>query len=184
MKSLIYEPAEDSYLIATVIPNYVKNKSIIDIGTGSGILAKKAKESGAKSVIAVDINLEAIKQLKKEKIKVVQSDLFSQVNKKFDIIICNPPYLPDYAHEDTESKRITTGGKKGDEFILKFLKQAVDHLNKKGIILILLSSLTPQNRINRLLKKLSLSRKKIASKKLFFETLEVWEIKKSLNLVI
>ena len=176
---MIYEPAEDSYLLESVIEKHAKNKSVIDIGTGSGILAKKARESGAKSVTAVDINPEAIKKLKKEKIngiKLIHSNLFQEINGKFDVIICNPPYLPKDKKEDKQSSLATTGGKKGDEVILKFLKQAKNHLNLKGKILLLLSSLTPINKINDLLKKLKLKKNVIASKKIFFENLYVWEI--------
>ena len=177
---MIYDPAEDSYLLESVIEGYAKGKSVIDIGTGSGILAKKAKQSGAKSVTALDINPEAIKQLKKEKIngiKLIHSNLFQKVKGKFDLIICNPPYLPEEKEEDKQSKLATSGGKSGDEFIIKFLNQTLSHLNKNGIILILVSSLTPIKKINHLLKRLKLKNKVIASKKIFFEELFVWEIK-------
>ncbi len=175
--NLIYEPAEDSYLLESVISKYAKDKSVLDMGTGSGILVKKAKSSGAKSVLAVDINSEAIKKLKKEKIDSIQSNLFEKVKGKFDLILCNPPYLPEDKDEDKESSKITSGGKKGDEFILKFLNQAVNHINKQGIILLLVSSLTPTERILSLLKKLGLKKKVIASKEIFFESLNVWEIR-------
>ena len=174
--TFIYEPAEDSYLLASIIPKYAKNKSVLDVGAGSGILAETAQNAGAKSVLAVDINRESIKIIKKKKIKAINSSLFEKVKDKFDIILCNPPYLPEDKREDKESQRATTGGKRGDEFILKFLKQAIKHLNKKGTILILLSSLTPQKRIITLMKKQNIKYKIIASKKLFFEILEVWEI--------
>ncbi len=178
--SLIYEPAEDSYLLESVIQNYAKNKSVIDIGTGSGILAKKAKKAGAKSVIALDINKEALNQLKKKVkgIKLIKSDLFNNVKESYDLIICNPPYLPEDKEEDNESSLATSGGKKGDEFILNFLSQAKKHLNKNGIILLLVSSLTPKKEINILLRKINLKKKTIASKKIFFEILEVWKIQK------
>lgn len=175
---IIYEPAEDSYLLESIISKYVKNKSVIEIGAGSGILSKKAKEQCAKSIVAVDINPDSIKLLKKEKIKAIKSNLFNKVKGNFDLIICNPPYLPEDKREDKDSKIITTGGKKGDEFILKFLNQSVKHLSKNGIILLLVSSLTPKKRIVTLLKKLKLKKTTIATKKLFFEILEVWEIKR------
>ncbi len=175
---MIYEPAEDSFLLESVIPRYAKNKSVIDIGTGSGILARKALESGAKSVIAVDINPDAINKLKKYKnIKFIHSNLFAKVKGRFDLIICNPPYLPLDSREDKESQKATTGGKRGDEFIIKFLNQARNHLSKNGVILLLLSSLTPVSKINKLLNKLNLKKSLIASKKVFFEELYVWEIK-------
>jgi len=41
---MIYEPAEDSFLLAEQIKFFAKNKKILDMGTGSGILAKKAHQ--------------------------------------------------------------------------------------------------------------------------------------------
>ncbi|MEK6847445.1 MAG: HemK2/MTQ2 family protein methyltransferase [Nanoarchaeota archaeon] len=176
---MIYQPSEDSYLLASIISKYVKNKSVLDVGAGSGILAETAKKSGAKSVLAVDINSNAIKLLKQKNIPAIKSNLFSKIkkNKKFDFIFCNPPYLPEDKREDKKSQKITTGGKKGDEFILKFIKQAENYLNKNGKILLLLSSFTPRNKIISLINKSNLNYKIIISKNLFFETLEVWEVK-------
>jgi release factor glutamine methyltransferase len=175
--SLVYQPAEDSYLILSVIKKYSKNKSVLDMCTGSGILAIEASKY-SKSTTAADINQEAIINLKLNypKIKSIKSNLFKNVKSKFDLIICNPPYLPLDKNEDKESRLATTGGKKGDEFTLKFVKEAVNHLNKNGIILLLLSSLTPRSRINNFLEKIHLKSNLIASKKVFFETLEVLEI--------
>ena len=175
--SLVYEPAEDSFLFESVISKYSKNKSVLDMCTGSGILAKKALESGAKSVSAVDINKEAIKEVKSKGINAIKSNLFQKVKGKFNLILCNPPYLPKNEREDKQSSLATTGGKKGDELILKFLKQAKEHLEKNGIILLLVSSLTPMDKINKLLVHEKLISKVIASKKIFFENLEVLEIK-------
>jgi hypothetical protein len=61
-----------------------------------------------------------------------------------------------------------------DETIINFLQQAPSHLNKHGKILLLLSSMTPRKRINKILK--NYKHKKIADEKLFFETLEVFEL--------
>src|SRR3989344_2383754 len=111
---MIYEPKEDSYLLAEKVKEYAKDKSILDIGTGSGIQAVTAKSAGAKSVIASDINLEAInhvkKQFKKNKIRAVHSNLFDKIIGTFDLIIFNPPYLPEDKKEDYDSRLATTGG--------------------------------------------------------------------------
>lgn len=175
---MIYPPSEDSHLLEQEIKKYASNKRVLDIGSGSGILAQAAINAGAKSVLASDINKESIKLLKKKKIPSIQSDLFSKIKGKFDLIIFNPPYLPQDKREDRESQLITTGGKKGDEIIIKFLRQTLKHLNKNGVILILLSSLTPRKRIILLVKKQNLKKRKIAEKNLFMEKLEVWEITK------
>ena len=181
--TLVYEPAEDSFLLQLIISKYAKNKTVLDMCSGSGILAKAALSSGAKSVIAVDINPDSIKILKKEKIKAIKSNLFEKIKKsqKFDLIICNPPYLPEDKREDKDSQKATTGGKKGDELILKFLKQSQEHINPRRIILLLISSLTPEERINNLLRNQKMKYKIIAEKKLFFETLQVWEIEHNNN---
>ena len=173
---MVYEPREDSYLLENSLTSYVKNKSVLDMGSGSGILAKTALKLGANNVICADIDKEAVKELKKQNLKAIQSDLFSKIEEKFDIILFNPPYLPLDERESKESQRQTTGGKEGDEIILKFLKSSKKHLNKNGKILLLLSSLTPRKRINLLLNKLNMSKKTIAQENHFMEKLEVWLI--------
>ncbi|MDP1695568.1 MAG: DUF2431 domain-containing protein [archaeon] len=173
---MIYTPDEDSYLLEKYVKKYSKNKSFLDMGSGSGIQAKAAISAGASSVLASDINKEAVENLKSQGINAIHSNLFKNIKSKFDIIAFNPPYLPEDKQEDKESALVTTGGKKGDEIILKFLKQAKAHLNKNGTILLILSSLTPKNKIIPLLNKLSMSYKILENKKIFFESLEIWEI--------
>ena len=61
---------------------------------------------------------------------------------KFDLIIFNPPYLPEDKREPEDSKLATTGGKKGDEILKRFLLKAKEHLEENGKILLVISSLT------------------------------------------
>lgn len=173
---MIYEPAEDSRLLADSLFLYLKDKSFLDMGSGSGIQSRNALKAGAKNTLAVDINFESVRFLKKINIPVIHSDLFSNVKGKFDVIAFNPPYLPENILEDKESSQITSGGKRGDEIILKFLKSAQKHLSKNGLIFLVLSSLTPKKRILSLLKKIKFSHKIISSESLFMETLYVWKI--------
>ena len=136
------------------------------MGTGSGILAKTAsKFLPPKNILAVDINPDAIKQLKKQKFKTKKSNLFSNIKQKFDLITFNAPYLPLDKRESKSSQFATTGGKRGDEISLKFLKQAKKYLNKNGKIFILISSLTPINKIKKFKPKI------VARKKIFMEEL-------------
>ena len=174
---MIYTPAEDSFLLEKSVKKYAKNKTFLDMGAGSGIQSEAALKSWAKSILATDIAPESVKILKSKNIPCIKSDLFENLNnQRFDLIVFNPPYLPQEDREDKESREITTGGKKGDEVIMRFLKQAPKHLNKNGDILLIVSSLTPKDRIKKLLIKLKLECKVIDEKRLFFEKLEVWEI--------
>ncbi len=184
MKSIeIYEPSEDSYLLSEVLKKKIQmvikdNQDIkfLDMGAGSGIQGKTAIKYGIKkeNVYFVDISKEVVKKIKSEfkHSTIINSNLFSKVskNQKFDLIAFNPPYLPLDEREPKSSRLATTGGKKGSEIINRFLIQAKSHLNKKGKIFLVTSSLTKS--INWRGYKI----KQIAKKKVFFEELYVWEL--------
>ncbi len=171
----IYFPAEDSIFFAEFLEKYLKKnnvKNYLDMGTGSGILSETASKLIKKeNILAIDIDEESCEFVKKKGFKVLQSNLFSKIskNKKFDLITFNAPYLPEEKGEPKDSMRATTGGKKGDEISLRFLKQAKAHLNKNGKIFLLISSLTPLDKINKFLPKI------VAEKKVFFEKLLILE---------
>ena len=149
---MIYAPREDSLLLAKIVKKYAKNKRVLDLGTGSGILAKEALKY-TKDVTASDINKECLKALKSEKIKAIHSSLFEKIKGKFDLILFNPPYLPEDIREDKEGKVALCGGKQGYEIIFKFLEEAKSHLKKSGKILLVFSSLSKKDKIEQRLKE-------------------------------
>lgn len=176
--SLVYVPSDDSFLLEDVLRKEVLNFSnektkFLEIGIGSGIQLQALLEIGIKkeNIFGVDINFDAVLYCKKQGFNVWYSDLFSDVKGKFDCIIFNPPYLPEDEDEDDESKLITTGGVKGSEVINEFLVKAKKHLKKSGRIYLLVSSLSKG------IDYLDYKKKLIQEKKLFFENLEVWELR-------
>ena len=171
-----YQPAEDSFLLVREIKEKAKGKSVLDMGTGFGILADTAIKAGASSVLAADVNESSVRYCLAKGINAIQSDLFSNIQGKFDLIFFNPPYLPQDEREDKESQQVTTGGKKGDEIIIKFIKNLKIHLKENGVCFLLASTLTPNN-WKKEAKKQKLKIKKTAEKKLFMEKLFVWEIR-------
>ena len=182
---MVYPPAEDSWLLENEVKNYIsklKNKPtrVLDMGSGSGIQALACISSGIKksSILCADIDKEAVKFLKKSGLIAVHSDLFSKIRGKFGLIIFNPPYLPE-DKEEYDKEKDTTAGKKGYETILLFLKQAKQHLSKGGSILLLFSSLSKPRIILSCAKQQGYRAEKLAEKRLFFEKLYVYRMKKS-----
>jgi len=166
----IYQPSDDSYFLSDILKSQIKNKNIkcLDIGSGSGIQAQTLIDLGIapENIILTDINPDAVKYLKQKfpNSKVIHSDLFKSINHKYDLIIFNPPYLPE---DKFDKEKDTTGGKKGSEIINKFLKQAKKHLNKDSKIFLLTSSLTKG------INFLDYRKKLLGKKKLFFEEIYV-----------
>jgi len=172
----IYQPSDDSYLLEKQIKRFARGKSFLDMGAGTGIQSLAAKSAHAKSILACDINSKSVAHLKSLGINSIKSNLFSKIKGKFDVIAFNPPYLPLDKREPKLSQLSTTGGRYGDEVLIKFIKQLPAHLNPDGFALIVVSSLTPINKILFLLKKLNLKHEILSSKKLFMEELFAWKI--------
>lgn len=178
----IYQPAEDSYLMQRIlkekIPEILKenpNLKFLEIGSGSGIHLETAFNIGIKkeNIFSVDINPNAVSHCNVLGFNCINSDLFQNIpGKKYNIIIFNPPYLPRDKKEPKDSQTATTGGKKGNEIILKFLEQAKDYLEKDGKIFLITSSLSEDIDF----KKLGYQEKEIGCEKLFFERLCIWEL--------
>lgn len=151
MRSTVYKPAEDSYLLQHHVERMVRGL-VLDMGTGSGIQAiTAARNPEVIQVVAVDVNSQALEEAKEkaslagvaDKIEFRLSDLFQTVTEKFDYILFNPPYLPTEPKEPKdEAVRAWDGGPTGAEMIKRFLKEAGDHLKPEGKILLVLSTLT------------------------------------------
>lgn len=105
-KDVLSPRMETEELIYKVI-EYIKsinknNIKILDLCTGSGIIGitlRKELESKSLEVVASDISEDALKVAKENaimneaEVKFIQSDIFENINEKFDIIVSNPPYI-------------------------------------------------------------------------------------------
>ncbi len=174
----MYEPREDSFLLLKHIKNYSERKRVLDMGTGSGILALELVKFADK-VVATDIDDNVVNTMKQKifsnfsnfsNLTVIKSDLFSNISEKFDFIAFNPPYLP----SSKIKYREFDGGVHGTEIIEKFLSNAKKYLNDKGKILLLCSSLNKD--IESLFRKYQYRFRKIDEQAFFFEKLFVYEL--------
>lgn len=130
---------------------------ILDIGTGSGIIACMLGKLSDKSninteIIGIDISIgalnTAIDNMKKmnltRRVMFRKSDLFSNVHKdeKFDIIVSNPPYIPKALKETIQKEvefepynALYTDDSTGLYFYEKIIKKAPEFLNDEGLLL-------------------------------------------------
>jgi len=153
---------------------------VLDIGTGTGIQAFAALPT-SKKVVAIDVNPEAIEYAKNavvfgnKQVDFRVGDMFSAIAKgeKFDLIIFNPPYLPESKYDNRIE---TTGGKHGWETIEKFLRQVRKYLKPKGKILLLFSSFTGKDKVLSIAKEEKFRSKLLQKKHYSFEDIFVYEL--------
>lgn len=140
---------ETEYLIEKVI-NVSKKMfndkiNILDIGTGSGAISIVLKNELNSNVTACDISEKALNtainnaKINNSNINFIKSDIFSNVNSKFDIIISNPPYISsDEVIMDSvkkyEPNLALYASNDGLYFYEEILKDAKKYLNDKFII--------------------------------------------------
>lgn len=171
----MYLPSHDSFLLRDSVEQY-SGRSALEIGAGSGIILKTLYKN-FKIVAGTDISFESLRYCKdnlSNNVMLVCCDAASVFRYKFDLIISNPPYLPE--EDDKKQEPAIYGGSTGIETTLRFIKSAVSALSQNGKMLIIISTLSDISKIDDLIIEMKLERKKISEKKLFFETLSILEI--------
>jgi release factor-specific protein-(glutamine-N5) methyltransferase len=135
-----------------------KDSSVLDLCTGSGCIAIAVQKKTGCKVTAADISGEALAVAKQNadenaaEIEFIQSDMFGSLkDRKFDIIICNPPYIRtgdieklDAVVKDYEPKVALDGGTDGLYYYKILAKQAQEHLNEGGAIVLEIGDGTAQ----------------------------------------
>ena len=130
--------------------NNLTNIKILDLCTGSGIIGitlKKELEEFDVKILASDISSRALTVTKENAssleadISFVESDLFSNIQDKFDIIVSNPPYI---AHDDKKTIKENVlnydphlalfADEEGMYFYRNIIEKSRQYLNEKGVI--------------------------------------------------
>jgi methylase of polypeptide subunit release factors len=117
-------------------------KGAADTALFCDVLKIKAKQLGAKYVLATDLNPNAVRNTKRNslitgfKVDAKRSDLFGSIKKRFDVITFNPPYTdeaPKHGHD-------ICFWDEGHRTVKKFFKELPGHLKPEGRAFIAWSS--------------------------------------------
>jgi len=177
----VYAPAEDTFLLLSAV-DIGKGQRILEMGCGTGIIALHCAKLGC-TVTAADINRGAVDNAMMNAtinhlgMEVIRSDLFENIKGNFDVIIFNPPYLSSQDSDglsDAE-KRPLVGGENGHEVSARFLDAAPKFLAPGGKIYLLTSSESESGVLEKAGQRFSV--RKIAERRMFFETLAACELK-------
>lgn len=127
--------------------NNTKKINILDLCTGSGCIGLSIKNilKDKCEMTLADISEKSIEisTINKNKlnlnVNIIKSDLFKNLNNKYDCIISNPPYIPYYQEvpslvKDNEPNLALYADNDGLYFYEEILKQAKNYLNNKAII--------------------------------------------------
>jgi ribosomal protein L3 glutamine methyltransferase len=125
---------------------------VLDLCTGSGCLAVIAADTFPNAKVdAVDISEDALRVARRnvddyhfeDRINLIKSNLFDELqNKRYDVIVCNPPYVTDaamaklpkeYTHEP---KLALAGGADGMAAVKTIVRQARGHLKRDGLLFV------------------------------------------------
>lgn len=143
-------PRQETELVCEQMLKYVDKKTtVLDLCCGSGVLGITAALEKHAAVTLSDVSEDALKVAKfnaksnKAKVDFVQSDMFSNLCGRCDVIVCNPPYIEtdviatlDDSVKNYEPHLALDGGADGLKFYRILAEKAPKHLTKKGMLVL------------------------------------------------
>jgi len=128
-----------------------QTRRVLDLCTGNGSLAVIAAMAYPEvTVDAADISPGALELARinvdrhglGDRIRVIESDLFAELPERYDLILCNPPYVNDAsmgalpAEYRAEPALALAGGSDGMDLVRRIVAEAPSHLGDDGVIVI------------------------------------------------
>lgn len=119
---------------------------IIDLGCGSGVIGLTLEQKiSTNSVDLIDLSKDALEVCHKncEKLhsnaQIIESDFFENINKQYDVIISNPPYIKEEEEieeivKENEPDIALYGGKDGLDCYRKIISTAKNHMKERCLI--------------------------------------------------
>lgn len=174
----VYAPQDDSWLLCDALEecDVVAGKRVLDICTGSGILAIEAALKGALEVVAYDISPAAVacasSNAERAGVDVaVRLGTLADARDAgpFDVVVSNPPYVPsDAPLEGTGPNRAWDAGANGRVVLDQLCELAPDLLAPGGTMLIVHSEFSDPPETVRRMKEVGFTARPIATRTVDF----------------
>ena len=151
----VFAPRSDTWMLADVVraQDALQGADVLELGTGSGAIAVAAAQGGARAVTVVDVSRRALAtawlnaRLNGVRVAPRRGDLFEPVaDRRFDIVVSNPPYLPSSTIPERGAQRAWEGGADGRALIERICADVGHHLRPGGIVLLVHSSVNDVSR--------------------------------------
>lgn len=146
-KNVLIPRFETELLVDKTLPYIDKDDRVLDLCCGSGAIGITVRLKKGCEVVLGDVSEGALEVAKKNAatlgadVKTVLGDMFENIDGVFDVIICNPPYIPtaDIASLDDNVKNheptsALDGGADGLDFYRRLAKEAPARLKDGGIL--------------------------------------------------
>lgn len=147
-------PRADTEILVETAIEYIYRynlKSMLDLCSGSGCIGiSTLNNSSIESCVFVDISKEVLNVTNQniihnkvsKKVLTINSNLFENVNDKFDLILSNPPYIPTKEiaslNNDVQNEPhlALDGGEDGLDIYRRILNEASKYLNDGGYLIL------------------------------------------------
>jgi release factor glutamine methyltransferase len=176
----VYQPAEDSALLAETACDRVEPADcVLEVGVGSGFVAERVYEQTGANVVGSDINWQACVDARERGGETVWGDLTQPfAAESFDVVLCNPPYLPTPPEQEWADpmEAALSGGPDGRAVVRRLLSDVGRILAPEGNLYLLISSLTDVDAVVERATAEGFTATRVAQDNQPFERLVVLEI--------
>ncbi len=171
----VYPVSEDSELLLSAV-TVAPGERFLEVGVGGGLVSLHAARFTG--VVASDVNPAAVRLAARSAaahdltVRTVRCDLMGALRGPFDVVAFNPPYLE--GNPVDHADRAWAGGAGGSEVALRFLADLPRVLAPRGRAYLLLAN---HDRAAEALARSRFRVRVLASRNLFFERLDVLELR-------